>query len=110
MARTSGSAHGLTWACRFDAIRKARNWVSSLASPDIPPAIAAPLPPRYSADDILSLINPDIRKPFDMGEVLLRIVDDSRLSVFKPSYGRNLITTWAKITGERQQLQDVYQR
>ncbi|KAF9637473.1 Carboxyl transferase [Lasiodiplodia theobromae] len=83
----------------FDAIRKARNWVSSLASPDIPPAIAAPLPPRYSADDILSLINPDIRKPFDMGEVLLRIVDDSRLSVFKPSYGRNLITTWAKITG-----------
>lgn len=57
-------------------------------------------PPRYSAEDILSIVNIDIRKPFDMKEVLLRIVDDSRLGMFKPSYGRNLITTWANIMGE----------
>jgi hypothetical protein len=58
------------------------------------------LPPRYSAEDLLSLVNPDIRKPFDMKEVLLRIVDDSRLSIFKPSFGKNLCTAWAKIMGK----------
>ncbi|KAH7063487.1 carboxyl transferase domain-containing protein [Macrophomina phaseolina] len=83
----------------FDAIRKARDWVSSLAAPEPALGDAAPLPPRYSAEDVVSLVDPDIRKPFDMGEVLLRIVDDSRVSVFKPSYGRNLITSWAKING-----------
>ena len=44
-------------------------------------------------------MNPDIRKPFDMREVLLRIVDDSRLSEFKPKYGPNIITAFAHITG-----------
>ena len=50
-------------------------------------------------DDMLSLVDPDIRKPFDMGEVLLRLVDDSRLSIFKSKYGRNVITTFAQIHG-----------
>ena len=51
-------------------------------------------------DDMLFLVDPDIRKPFDMGEVLLRLVDDSRLWIFKSKYGRNLITTFAQIHGE----------
>jgi len=34
-----------------------------------------------------------------MKEVLLRIVDDSRLAIFKPSYGKNLCTAWASIMG-----------
>ena len=50
-------------------------------------------------DDILSLVNPDIRKTFDMGEVLLRLVDDNRLLIHKPKYGRNLITAFAQIHG-----------
>jgi len=50
-------------------------------------------------DDLLSLVNPDIRKPFDMTEVVLRLVDDSRMALFKPAYGRNLLTTWAEIHG-----------
>lgn len=60
-----------------------------------------PLAPRYPIDDLLSIVNPDIRKPFDMSEVLLRIVDDSRLSVFKPKYGPNMITAWAHVMGKR---------
>lgn len=55
--------------------------------------------PRYPVEELLSLVNPDIRKPFDMREVLLRIVDDSRLSEFKPKYGPNIITAFAHITG-----------
>ena len=58
------------------------------------------LPPRYSPDDLISFINPDIRKALDMREVLIRIVDDSRLMDFKPEYGRNLITAWASIFGK----------
>lgn len=85
---------------RFDALRKAREWISSLPLP-LTQALAPnnALPPRYSAEDLFSLVNPDIRKPFDMKEVLLRIVDDSRLSLFKPRYGQNLCTAWASIMG-----------
>lgn len=61
--------------------------------------LLSPIEPRYPVEDLLSLVNPDIRKPFDMLEVLLRIVDDSRLSVFKPKYGTNMITAWAHIQG-----------
>ncbi|KAF2824418.1 ClpP/crotonase [Ophiobolus disseminans] len=86
----------------FDAIRKARDWVASLhlRSLEYVSPIAA-LPPRYSAEDLLSIIDPDIRKAFDMREVLIRIVDDSRFLDFKPEFGRNLTTAWASIFGHR---------
>lgn len=58
------------------------------------------LPPRYPIEDLLYLVDPDIRKPFDMREVLLRIVDDSRLLQFKPRYGPSIITARAHILGE----------
>ncbi|KAJ5390800.1 ClpP/crotonase [Penicillium cataractarum] len=84
----------------FDAIQKAREWVASLQMRTPPRLdIIEPVAPRYPIEDLLSLVNPDIRKPFDMNEVLLRIVDDSRLSVFKPKYGPNIITAWAHIMG-----------
>ncbi|KJK96081.1 hypothetical protein H633G_00021 [Metarhizium anisopliae BRIP 53284] len=85
----------------FDAIRKGREWVASLGQWPLPPVAAAhaPLPPRYSIEDILSIVDPDIRKPFNMREIILRLVDDSRLSEFKPSYGPNLLTCFANIMG-----------
>lgn len=64
-----------------------------------PRAIGSAIAPRYPIEDLLSLVNPDIRKSFDMREVLLRIVDDSRLAIFKPSYGPNMLTAWAQIFG-----------
>lgn len=86
--------------CRFDALRKAREWVASLPYPRPPlQEFGLPLPPRYSAEDLLALVDPDIRKPLDMKEALLRIVDDSRMSLFKPNYGPNLLTVWAQIMG-----------
>lgn len=90
----------LTRAYRFDAIHKSREWVASLQArvPSVPGLIGS-LPPRYPIEDVLSIVNPDIRKPFDMREVLLRIVDDSRLSVFKPKYGPNMTTASAHIMG-----------
>lgn len=41
----------------------------------------------------------DIRIPFDMREVLARIVDGSRISEFKPQYGSTLVTAFGKIMG-----------
>lgn len=86
---------------RFDAIRKARTWISSLPSQRIRDRVYDLIaPPRYSADEITAIVDPDIRKPLDMKEVLLRIVDDSRLSIFKPNFGPNLLTAWAEVMGE----------
>jgi acetyl-CoA carboxylase carboxyltransferase component len=86
----------------FDAIRKAREWVHTLKTQPRPSrAMRRLLGPRYPIDDVFSLMNPDIRKPFDMREVVIRLVDDSRLALFKPEYGPNLLTGWANIMGLR---------
>jgi acetyl-CoA carboxylase carboxyltransferase component len=91
----------LTKGHRFDAIRKARDWVATLHQPiqnlTLPNLVH---PPRYPVEDLISLVDPDIRRPFNMMEVLIRIVDDSRLLNFKPMFGRNLITAWASVHGE----------
>ena len=87
---------------RFDAIQKVRDWVGTLSTKQGSWSGSERImqPPRYQLDDLLSIVNPDIRKPFDMGEVLLRLVDDSRLAIFKPRYGKNIITAWANLTGK----------
>ncbi|KAF5518217.1 putative methylcrotonoyl-CoA carboxylase beta chain [Colletotrichum aenigma] len=106
-AKVHGTVTGLadhTALDEFDAIQKAREWVATL-NPLGPShqggMVEEPLPPRYPVEDLLSIVNTDIRKPFDMREVLLRIVDDSRLSIFKPGYGVNMLTAWADILGFR---------
>ncbi|KAI8293458.1 Methylcrotonoyl-CoA carboxylase subunit alpha [Colletotrichum sp. SAR 10_98] len=106
-AKVHGTVTGLadhTAFDEFDAIQKAREWVATLNPLD--PShqggmVEEPLPPRYPVEDLLSIVNTDIRKPFDMREVLLRIVDDSRLSIFKPGYGVNMLTAWVDILGFR---------
>ncbi|KAF5493071.1 Methylcrotonoyl-CoA carboxylase subunit alpha [Colletotrichum fructicola] len=106
-AKVHGTVTGLadhTALDEFDAIQKAREWVATL-NPLGPShqggMVEEPLPPRYPVEDVLSIVNTDIRKPFDMREVLLRIVDDSRLSIFKPGYGVNMLTAWADVLGFR---------
>lgn len=102
-ARVHGTITGLADQVavdEFDAIRKAREWVSTLSISETPLRSASlSLEPRYPIDDIFALVNTDIRKPFDMKEVVIRIVDDSRLAMFKPLFGPNLLTAWADIAG-----------
>ena len=94
---------------RFDAIRKAREWVAVLPQKTSQSAVtvSSPSPPRYSAEDLLYLVDPDIRKPFDMGEVVLRLVDDSRISSFKPGFGSNLMTAFAQIYGTNDHIYNL---
>jgi acetyl-CoA carboxylase carboxyltransferase component len=47
----------------------------------------------------LGIVPVDIRQPMDMRELIIRIVDASRLEEFKPLYGKGLITAWAHIHG-----------
>jgi acetyl-CoA carboxylase carboxyltransferase component len=64
----------------------------------------------YSMDEILGLVDPDIRQPLDMLEVVLRLVDGSRISQFKPQFGRGMLTVWARIHGEYIRIQKFGKR
>jgi acetyl-CoA carboxylase carboxyltransferase component len=55
--------------------------------------------PAYDPDEILGLTSIDIRKPFDVKEIIARIVDGSRFHEFKPTYGTTLVTGYAHIHG-----------
>jgi acetyl-CoA carboxylase carboxyltransferase component len=55
--------------------------------------------PLYPPDEILGIIPPDLRKPFDMREVIARISDGSRFLEFKKDYGPTLVCGFARIKG-----------
>ncbi len=56
-------------------------------------------PPKYDPKEVYGVIPADTRKPFDVREVIARIVDGSRLDEFKARYGSTLITGFAHIHG-----------
>lgn len=55
--------------------------------------------PLYPPDEVLGIIPPDLRRPFDMREVIARIVDGSRFLEFKRDYGTTLVCGFARIKG-----------
>jgi len=56
-------------------------------------------PPLYSSEEILGIVSPDLRIPYDSREIIARIVDGSRFSEFKPLYGDTIINCYATIHG-----------
>jgi 3-methylcrotonyl-CoA carboxylase beta subunit len=63
------------------------------------PEVAEPRPPRFAPEELYGVINADIKKPYDVREVVARIVDDSDLDEFKARYGTTLVTGFARIHG-----------
>jgi len=55
--------------------------------------------PIYDPEEILGVVNPDLRILFDAREVIARIVDGSRFHEWKPLYGSTLVCCWAYIHG-----------
>ncbi|RUO32075.1 methylcrotonoyl-CoA carboxylase [Aliidiomarina sedimenti] len=55
--------------------------------------------PRYAADEIYGIVGTDLRKPYDVREVIARVVDDSDFDEFKQNYGNTLVTGFARIHG-----------
>ena len=82
------------------ALGIARRIVADLNRPKPPgPQLAEPEPPRYAAEELYGVINADIKKPYDVREVIARIVDASDLDEFKARYGTTLVTGFARIHG-----------
>lgn len=61
--------------------------------------IIEPKPPLYSMDDITGIIPEDPRRPYDVREIIARIVDGSEFHEFKALYGKTLVTGFAHIEG-----------
>lgn len=55
--------------------------------------------PVYNADELLGIVPSDIRRPYDVREVIARIVDGSRFTDFKPLYGSTMVCCFATIHG-----------
>ncbi|KAI8915852.1 carboxyl transferase [Gorgonomyces haynaldii] len=55
--------------------------------------------PLYPASEIAGIVGDNLRRPFDMKQVIARIVDGSEFHEFKELYGRELITGFARIHG-----------
>ena len=55
--------------------------------------------PMFDIEDLLGVASADLKLPFDVREILARIVDGSDFDEFKPLYGANLVTGWASVHG-----------
>jgi len=63
------------------------------------PADKAPIAPEYEADELYGVIPVDTRKPFDVREIIARIVDGSGFDEFKARFGTTLVCGFARIEG-----------
>jgi 3-methylcrotonyl-CoA carboxylase beta subunit len=63
------------------------------------PVLAAPEPPRYDPHELYGVVPGDVRAPYDVREVIARVVDGSRFDEFKTLYGTTLVTGFARIWG-----------
>ncbi len=61
--------------------------------------LAEPEPPAYDPEELYGVIPPDVRAPYDVREVIARIVDGSRFDEFKALYGTTLVCGFARIWG-----------
>ena len=82
----------------LDGLRTAREIVAHLADKPQPKRIAVE-EPLYPADELLGVTSADVRVPFEVREVIARLVDGSRFEEFKAKYGTTLVCGWAYIHG-----------
>jgi acetyl-CoA carboxylase carboxyltransferase component len=84
----------------LDAIRIGReivahlNWRKLGPGPTLPPD-----EPVHDPEDLLGIVSHDLRIPFDMREVLARVLDGSRFEEYKQVYGTSMVTGWGSIHG-----------
>ncbi|MCH2651480.1 MAG: acyl-CoA carboxylase subunit beta [Gammaproteobacteria bacterium] len=84
----------------MDALRICRevvshlNWKKSESDPK-----AKSECPLYDSEELLGLVSPDLKTPFDIKEAIARFVDGSRFEEFKPLFGPTIVTGWAEVHG-----------
>lgn len=83
-----------------EALQLARQLVSQLNRKKRLDVVALrPREPEYDVRDIYGILPRDLRTPFDIREVMARLVDGSEFEEFKPLYGATLICAFAHIHG-----------
>jgi 3-methylcrotonyl-CoA carboxylase beta subunit len=98
-ARRSGVADHLAENDEH-ALTIVRDIISHLPAdrtPDIP--LIAPRPPKYDPQELYGIVPQDVRAPYDVHEVIARIVDGSEFHEFKALYGSTLVCGFAHIWG-----------
>ena len=55
--------------------------------------------PYYDPEELFGIIPPDLRRPFDIKEIIARVVDGSRFQEFKELYAQTLVCGFARIMG-----------
>ncbi len=82
------------------ALQIVRQIVGTLGPRTPPPWDVEPAEePRYPAESIYEVVPPESRTPYDVREVIARLVDGSRFAEFKPLYGATLVTGFARLHG-----------
>jgi acetyl-CoA carboxylase carboxyltransferase component len=82
------------------ALKIARNIVETLDPPrKFELDLAEPEDPYYDPEEIYGIVPKDVRKPYNIKDVIARLVDGSRFQEFKEFYGQTLICGFARIMG-----------
>jgi 3-methylcrotonyl-CoA carboxylase beta subunit len=98
-AKTSGVVDHLARDDR-DALRIVRRIVATLGPrPDPPWDLVRPVDPIADQTELYDVVPVDARVPYDVREVITRIVDGGEFSEFKAEYGTTLVTGFARIHG-----------
>jgi acetyl-CoA carboxylase carboxyltransferase component len=84
----------------LDAIRTAREIVSHFNRPKpTVPNLQPAREPVYDPDELFGIASADVRVPFEIRDIISRLVDGSEFSEFKPEYGPTLVTGFAHLHG-----------
>ena len=98
-ARTSGVVDHLA-EDDDHALEIVRSIVATLPAPAAAPwSRAEPRPPAHDAEELLDVVPPDPRTPYDARDLLRRIVDGSELHEFKALYGTSVVCAFAHLDG-----------
>ena len=81
------------------ALALARRAVGSLGGATLAPVTGGGEEPAYDPEEILGVVPGDLRTPYDIREVIARVVDGSRLDEFKSRFGETLVTGFAEVQG-----------
>ncbi|HXE80066.1 MAG TPA: carboxyl transferase domain-containing protein [Vicinamibacterales bacterium] len=82
------------------ALHLARTIVSTLRrTKSLPDDMTTPEEPAYDPRELYGIVGGDSRRPYDVREVIARLVDGSRFDEFKERYGPTLVTGFARLHG-----------
>jgi 3-methylcrotonyl-CoA carboxylase beta subunit len=82
------------------ALSIVRSIIGRLGAKTVSPlAMTAPAPPAYDPAELYGIIPPDVRAPYEVREVIARLVDGSEFDEFKQLYGTTLVCGFARVWG-----------